>query len=92
MSDSERIAALVDELGSWMYEAGLSFHYCMDVDTWEEWATQKVEDFHEHVGLNLDLYAECDMGTIGHDINGICSYWDMESHKMRDCFLPRCAR
>ncbi|MGW8181597.1 MAG: DUF6874 family protein [bacterium] len=92
LTDEKRIEAAIDTLSSFMWECDLPYHHGMSPATWEPWAEERVKDFHLRVGLDLDLLETCDMGTLGHDLNGICSYWDMESHSMRDCFLPRCTK
>ena len=89
-TDGERIEALVQKLGGWMEENDLPFHYGYPRSVWETWAEIKVRNFHKVVGLNLDLMEGVDFGSLGHDINGICAYWNTHSESMDNWFSPRC--
>lgn len=89
-TDRERIEKCITKLADFMDECGLEFPYGYSRSTWEVWSELKVMNFHKVVGLNLDLLEQCDLGSLAHDIGGICSRWNTVTESMDDCFLPRC--
>ena len=91
-TDGERIAVLVHYLANWMQANGLGFPFGYSQSTFELWATAKVLSYHRVKGLDLDVMEQVNVGHLGHDINGICLYWDTWLDEMQDCFEPRCAR
>jgi len=42
--------------------------------------------------INLQKLIDSGDFDFGHDISGICAHIDSETGKLKDCFLPRCAR